>query len=296
MRGADPGPVPGPACTRDGLWISSWAVRVVLSRVILRVSAGFLVGVLVLLAASLYLSEHYTNEYQRLSAAGDVEGAMDKVSLAARLDPFDADPLEAQAYLLQREGRYGEAERVLGQATRRDPQDFMPYLALGNIQMYQLNDLDAAARNYKNALERNPKLIIGKTSLAQAYIRQGKLDEARKVYEDLRKTRDLTYQGLYDLGRIYVRTGRPDEGVKTIKAAQRRVDDALEATGQSGEAEDLRASMDLAIADALVMQREYARARRVVSRSSAEQAPAILRLLNSDPERYRESVDDSAIY
>ena len=253
-------------------------------------------GVLLLLAASLSLSEHYTNEYQRLSAAGDVEGAMKKVTFAARLDPFDADPLEAQAYLLQRQGRYGEAERTLEHAAMRDPRDFMPYLALGNIQMYQLNDPDEAARNYKNALERNPKLVIGKTSLAQAYIRQGKLDEARKVYEDLRETRDLTYQGLYDLGRIYVRTGRPDEGVKTIRTAQRRVDNDLAATGQSGEVENLRSSMDLAIADAFVVQGEYARARRVVARSSAEQAPAILRLLNSDPERYRKSVDDRAIY
>ncbi len=271
-------------------------VRIVLSRAILRVSAGFLVGVLVLLAASLYLSELYTNEYQRLSAAGDVEGAMRKVGLAARFNPFDADPLEAQAYLLQRQGRYQEAERILGQAARRDPQDFMPYLALGNVQMYQLNDLDGAARNYKDALERNPKLILGKTSLAQVYIRQGKLKEAGKVYEDLRETKDLTYQGLYDLGRIYVRTGRPDGGVKTIRMAQRRVGRDLAAIGQSGQAKDMRSSMDLAIADAFVVQGEYEKARRVVARSNAEQAPAILRLLNSDPERYRASVDDSAIY
>lgn len=267
-----------------------------LSRAILRVSAGFLVGVLVLLAASLYLSELYTDEYQRLSAAGDVEGAMRKVDLAARFNPFDSDPLEAQAYLLQRQGRYQQAERVLGQAARRDPQDYTAYLALGNIQMYQLNDLDGAARNYKDALERNPRLVLGKTSLAQVYIRQGKLKEAGKVYEDLRETRDLTYQGLYDLGRIYVRTGRPDEGVRTIRTAQRRVDRDLAATGESGQAEDMRSSMDLAIADAFVVQGEYEKARRVVARSNAEQAPAILRLLNSDPERYRASVDDSAIY
>jgi len=271
-------------------------VRVLLSRAIFRVSAGFLVGVLVLLAVSLYLSEHYTNEYQRLSAAGDVEGAMEKVSLAARLDPFDADPLESQAYLLQRQGLYQEAEQVLREATERDPQDFVPYLVLGNLRMTRLDDPDAAARSYREALERNPRLALGKTSLAQAYIRQGKLGEARRVYEDLRETKDLTYQGLYDLGRIYVRSGRPDEGVKAIRMAQRRVDDDLEATEQSGEVRSLRASMDLAIVDAFVVQGEYGKARRIVAGSSAEQAPAILRLLRLDPERYRESVESSAIY
>ncbi len=287
---------PGPACIRTGLWISSCAVRVLLSRVIFRVSGGFLVGVLALLAMSLYLSEHYTNEYQRLSAAGDVEGAMEKVDLAIRLNPFDADPLEARAYLLQRQNRYGEAEQALREAAEREPQDFVPYLALGNLRMTRLDDPDAAARSYREALERNPKLILGKTSLAQAYMRQGKLGEARKVYEDLRSTHDLTYQGLYDLGRIYVRSGRPDEGVKTIRVAQRRVDNDLEATERSDQVKDLRASMDLAIADALVVQGKYERARRIVSESSAEQAPAILRLLNTDPEKYRESVESSGVY
>lgn len=267
-----------------------------MSRAVLRISAGFLVGALALLATSLYLSEHYIKEYQRLSAAGDVGGAMEEAKLAARFDPFDSDALEAQAYLLQRQGRDEEAEQVLGIAAERNPPDFVPYLALGNIRMYQLDDLDGAIRSYKETLERNPKLILGKSSLAQAYIRQGNLEGARKMYEDLRATKDLTYQGLYDLGRIYVRTGQPDEGVKTIRAAQRRVDDDLKSTGQSEAVEGLRASMDLAIADAFVVQGEYEKARRIVAKSSSEQAPAILRLLRSDPEGYRETVENSAIY
>jgi len=267
-----------------------------LSRAVFRVSAGFLVVALALLAASLYLSEHYIKEYQRLSAAGDVAGAMKEAKLAGRFNPFDSDALEARAYLLQRQGKDEEAEQMLRAAAERNPTDFVPYLALGNTQMYQLNDLDAAVQSYKEALERNPKLILGKSSLAQAYIRQGNLEGARKAYEDLRKTNDLTYQGLYDLGRIYARSGRPEEGVKTIRAAQRRVDDDLRVTGQSEAVQGLRVSMDLAIADAFVMQRKYERARKIVSESPTEQSPAILRLLNSDPEGYRESVANSAIY
>lgn len=267
-----------------------------MSRAVFRVSAGFLITALALLATSLYLSEHYIKEYERLSAAGDVGGAMNEARLAARFDPFDSDPLEAQAYLLQRQGRYEEAEQMLRAAADRNPSDFVPYLALGNVQMYQLNDLDAAVQSYKETLERNPKLVLGKSSLAQAYLRQGKLEEARKAYEDLRETNDLTYQGLYDLGRIYARTGRPDEGVRTIRAAQRKVNDELGAAEQSEEVQGLQASMELAIADALVVQGEYEKARRIVAESSAEQAPAILRLLNTNPERYRESVESSAVY
>lgn len=249
-----------------------------------------------MLATSLYLSEHYIKEYQRLSAAGDVGGAVDATRLAERFGPFDSNPLEARAYLLQRQGRDEQAAQVLTVAARRNPPDFVPYLALGNIQMYQLNDINGAIRSYRATLERNPKFILGKSSLAQAYIRKGKLGGARRMYEDLRETNDLTYQGLYDLGRIYVRFGQPEEGVKTIRSAQRRVDDDLMVTGESEQVKDLRASMDLAIADAFVVQGEYERAQRILAESSAEQAPAILRLIGSDPEGYRESVESSAIY
>jgi primosomal protein N' len=58
----------------------------------------------------------------------------------------------------------------------------------------------------------------------------------------------------------------------------------------------LIASMQLAIADALVVQGRYAKAREIIAQSSSPQAPALLQLLNSDPEAYRESVVTSAIY
>jgi hypothetical protein len=54
--------------------------------------------------------------------------------------------------------------------------------------------------------------------------------------------------------------------------------------------------MELAKADALVVQGRYDEARQVISQSSSEQAPALLQLLNSDPEAYRESVVLSEIY
>ena len=45
--------------------------------VIFRLSAGFLVGVLALLATVLYLSDYYSGEQQRLMGAGDEAGAME---------------------------------------------------------------------------------------------------------------------------------------------------------------------------------------------------------------------------
>lgn len=269
-----------------------------LSGVIFKISAGFLVGALVLMAVAFYLSDYYTAEQRRLAAAGDIQGARAAAERAVRLDPFDTDPLEAQSFLLQQQGQNEEAADSLKQAIERDPNNYMPYLMLGNLQMAQLNDLEAAVESYRAVLELNPKATVARSGLAQALLREGKLEEARKEYEVLEKERQISDQGLYDLGRIYVRTGEPEKGYKAIKKARRRASADLDELQEplKSQQEELIASMDLALADALVVQRRYAQAYEIIAENPSEQAPALLELLNSDPEAYRESVVNSEIY
>jgi len=269
-----------------------------MSGVVLRISAGFLVGAVVLLAVALSLSEYYLEEERRLAAAGDVEGAIEASRTAVRLDPFDTDALEEQSVLLQQQRRDDESADVLRQAIERDPHNYLPYLRLGTLQLYALDDLDGAVENYRAALKLNPNATAASEALAQALIRRGDLGEARDVYEELREEGTISYQGLFDLGRIYVRIGKPGEGLQAIRHAQRRAEDGLdELEGPlRTQQEELIESMELAIADALVVQGRYDEAREVISQSSSEQAPALLHLLNSDPEAYRESVVLSEIY
>jgi hypothetical protein len=54
--------------------------------------------------------------------------------------------------------------------------------------------------------------------------------------------------------------------------------------------------MDLAAADAMVVAGRESRAREILASSPSEQAPSLLRLLNSDPDAYREQVVNSDIY
>jgi hypothetical protein len=54
--------------------------------------------------------------------------------------------------------------------------------------------------------------------------------------------------------------------------------------------------MDLATADALVVDGRYGQAARILAESPSEQAPGLLELLNSDPAAYREQVINSDIY
>lgn len=269
-----------------------------MGRMVFRISAIFVVGVLVSLATALYLSEYYFDEQQRLAAAGDVQGAMEASQMAVRLDPFDIKPLVAQSFLLRQQGRYEEAADALREAAKRDPHNYLPYLLLGNLQAGQMNDLDAATESYRKALELNPEATMTSSALALVLMRKGDLEAAEREYEKLMKEDEISHQDLYNLGRIYVRTGEPDKGLRAIKRAKRRAEGRLDDLKGPLKAQrlELIESMELAVADALVVKGRYAQARRVIAKSSSEQAPALLRLLDSNPEAYRESVMSSEIY
>lgn len=268
-----------------------------MSQAIFKISAIFLVVALALLASSLYMSQRYAQSQQQLAAAGDVEASMEAASSASRFDPFTTEPLQAQASLLQNQGRNPEAEGTLQQAIGRDPNNYVLYLSLGNLQM-TMDKFEAAEGNFREALRLNPMASSASGSIAQSLVRRGSLEEARAVYEKLLEDRQIDTLGRYDLGRILVRTGDPEEGFRQINRARSMAEKELEGLEEParGQQESLIESMKLAAADALVVQRNYNAAYRLVSESSSPQAPALLELISTDPEGYRESVVDSEIY
>ena len=269
-----------------------------LNRVILRISAAFLAGVLALLATSLYLSERYVEMERRLFIAGDLQGAFEAVRTAGRLDPFDPEPLQGKSYILQQQNRNEEAAAVLRGAIERDPNNYLLYLLMANLQVGELDDLDAAEESYRKVLELNPNAYTARNALADVLLRKGELEEAKTAYEKLQDQRKITYEGLYNLGRIYVRTGEPREGYRAINLAKRQASAGMGRLGKPLRAERQRlvVSMNLALADALVVQGRYDRAREILAESPSEQAPALLQLLDTDPEAYREQVVNSDIY
>ena len=269
-----------------------------LNLVVLRISAAFLAGVLALLATSLYLSERYVEVERRLFIAGDLQGAFEAVRTAGRLDPFDPEPLQGKSYILQQQNRNEEATAALRGAIERDPNNYLPYLLMANLQVGQLEDLDAAEESYRRVLDLNPNAYTARTALADTLLNKGELEEAKIQYERLKEQKKISYEGLYNLGRIYVRTGEPREGYKAINIARRQASAGMKSLRKPlrTERRKLLGSMNLALADALVVQGRYAQAREVLIRSSSEQAPALLQLLDTDPQAYREQVVNSDIY
>ena len=269
-----------------------------LSGILLRVSVGLLVSSLLAIAVSLHLSNYYLDEHYRLLVAGDTEGAMEMVKISERLDPFSPEPVEAEALLLQQEGNDREAAEAIRDAIGRDPASYELYMSLGTLQMDRLNDYDAAVESFRKALERNPNSTPVSTYLAQSLLRQGKLEEARRVYEDLRGEDQLSYEGFYNLGRIYLRSGEPEKGIRTLEQARQLARLGMEdmEPSEKSQRKEFVESINLSIADALVVEGQYEEAREIVAGSDSDQAAAILALLDNDPELYRESVKNSEIY
>ena len=267
-----------------------------LGYMVFRLSVGFLVAALALLAVSLYLSEYYLGEERRLVAAGDLRGGLEAAQKAGRMDPFDPEPLEDVSFIRQQQGRNDEAVGALREAIDRDPNNYLIYLELASLQ-FALGDLTDAEKNYRKVLDLNPQADAARSGLAALLLERGDLEGAKREYEKIEEAGEISILDLYDLGRIYVRTGEPKEGYKAIKKAQRQASEEAETLEGSLKAQRQRLveSMDLALADALVVQGSYGRAAKVISDSPSEQAPGLLRLLETNPEAYREQVVNSDV-
>lgn len=266
-------------------------------RGLFKVAVGFVVVALILLAGALYISSYYMNQVQQLAAAGDVKGALERARAAARFNPFDSAPLSAQSNLLQRQGQDEAAARALQEAIDRDPADYTNLVNLGNLQINKLNEPKEAVKNYETALRKIPRDTGLIFALAQVYTRTGNLEAAKQEYEKLVELDKIPPRGLFNLGKIYVRTGAPEKGVETLQKAKRRASSNLEnaEAANKEEREAFVRSVNLALVDALVVEGRYDEARATLQESDFEQAPAILELLNTDPEGYREAVLNSEV-
>lgn len=273
-----------------------------MGRAVFKISVGFVVGALILLAVSLYLSNLYLKDQQRLAETGNLQDAMSKAAWAARLDPFSPAPLSSEAYLELRQGRTEAAAEALRKARDRDPYNYKSYEALGNLQRQQLGDPEGAVESYRRALERNPHAATVVSRLGEALLSSGtsteNLEEARIQYEWLQERERIPLKDLYTLGKIQTRLGEPEKAIETFEEAKEKADAEPEESSQESRQAQRRAfldSLDLAIADALVAQGSFDEARVYLAQSEAEQAPAKLALLDEDPVSYRQSVFDAPI-
>ena len=131
-----------------------WVLRTLPARAVL--------GVLVVAAA---VSFALPGAAARFRSAGfdaqrtDPETAFDRLSRAADLDPFDADPLIGRAVLVRRRGRIDEARADLTEAIEREPKNWFAHFELALLEAEQRR-WGPAERSVASARELNPGQVL----------------------------------------------------------------------------------------------------------------------------------------
>ncbi|MGI5861762.1 MAG: social motility TPR repeat lipoprotein Tgl [Myxococcales bacterium] len=106
-------------------------------------------------------------------------------------------------------------------AVELDPQLDLAHNALALTYHLSFGDVDSAIRHYQEALELNPKFSEAYTNLANAYLAQGRYDEAIPLYE--KALGDMLYKTPFiaenNLGWCYYKKGEVQRGIDHIRSA-----------------------------------------------------------------------------
>jgi tetratricopeptide (TPR) repeat protein len=116
-------------------------------------------GVLVIVALSFlspYLSQSALARAIVLASGNRTAAAAVQAHRAHRFDPLAVDPLFTLALIEQQEGQASAAVATLEQAVRLQPQNYLTYYELGDMQLNVLGLRTAAAASLRHALALNP--------------------------------------------------------------------------------------------------------------------------------------------
>ena len=137
---------------------------------------------------------------------------------AISVDPKDPDPRSALARLYLVEGKKSEAEAFLRQ-TKQDLSDKpVGYRMLGDFY-FATGDLDKAVTEYGSINSEHPKDLQAKKNYIQLLILKNRLDEARKLNDEILKANPQDNEALIYRGQIQIRDGHVQDAINSLQAA-----------------------------------------------------------------------------
>jgi tetratricopeptide (TPR) repeat protein len=137
---------------------------------------------------------------------------------AIETDARNPDPRAALARLYLAEGKKAETEEFLKQAKHDLPDISAAYRMLGDFY-FATGDLDKATAEYGSLNQDHPKDIQVKKNYIQLLILKNRLDEARKLNDEVLKANANDIEGLVYRGQIQIRDGHPNDASGTLQAA-----------------------------------------------------------------------------
>ena len=151
------------------------------------------------------------------AAAGlkDLNGAIDDVNEAIKLDPTNARAYANLGAMEMQKGRGAEAEAAFKQAVDVDPSSVVAQLALANFY-WSVGRLTNVEEPLKRAVELDPASMVGQRALSTFYMATGRTKEAEAPLKNLAE-RPGAIQAQLTLADYYARVQRVDEATTLLQ-------------------------------------------------------------------------------
>ncbi len=156
---------------------------------------------------------------------------------AIQNSPDDTTPRLSLAGLYIAENKLGEAEEFLRQSKKDFPNNSLGYRLLGDYY-YSNNQLDKATTEYAALYHDHPKDLVVKKNYIQLLILKDRLDEARKLNDELLKAKSDDPDVKIYKAEIDIRSGHASEAVDTLQPVLKNDPDNAVAHYQQGLAYD----------------------------------------------------------
>ena len=211
--------------------------------------------------------------------------------------PNDPSPRLTLAGLFLAENKLGQAEDFLRQSKQDFPETSMGYCMLGNFYL-QTNQIDKALAEYTTLSQGHPRDPVVRRNYTKLLIMKDRLDEARKLNDQLLKAQPSDIDGQIYKGEIEIRSGKASDAVNTLQGVLKVDPDNAEAHFQLGLAFEQIGNANRAEAewrDAVRLQPELLDAHRALAGVAihqsdwsflAQEADQIMALQPADPHGY----------
>ena len=153
------------------------------------------------------------NFYQMRSRFGDAE---QQLRSAIEIDPQNPELRAAVARLYVAQGRNTEAEEYLRQAKRDFPNNSEGYRLLGDFY-FSRGEFDKAASEYTNLYQEHAKDLVVKKNYVQLLVLTNRLDEARRLNDEVLKKNPNDNDALLYSGQIQNRSGHGSEALNVLQ-------------------------------------------------------------------------------
>lgn len=157
-------------------------------------------------------------------AAGDLEVADARLSLALEYSPRFVDALVNLGLVECQRGNFARARQLLTRARRVNPDVAQPHHGLGVLAELERRP-DLASEHYLDALRVDPGFAPARGNLGRLQFEAGQLDAATLTFKKLSEVAPDDPRGLVGLGETLLRLGRYAEAQATAARAARRFPD-----------------------------------------------------------------------